>query len=102
MLAGVAARLALTWFAVFARRDRLAGLTFTLANAAAAVLSVAEVGHVELGERDADEVVPLAADHLAVGDVLPQVLAYLPANDLFEPRRVAVDFHYHWAPRVND
>jgi len=50
--------------------------------------------HVELRQRNADEIVPLAADHLAVGHVFSQVLAYLPANDLFKPRRVAVDFHH--------
>src|SRR6478672_10389288 len=91
-----AARLALAAFAVgIAGGDRLTIFAFTLAHAAAAVLAIAKMRHVELRQRNADEIVALAADHLAVGDVFPQVLAYFPANDLFEPRRVAVDFHYH-------
>src|SRR5262245_30799329 len=94
----LASRLALATVAVgIARRDRLAHLAVALADAAAAVLSVTKVRHVELWQRDADEVVPLPADHLAVGYIFPQVLAYLPANDLFEPRRVAVDLHDHRA-----
>ncbi len=64
-----------------------------LADAAGAVLAVAEMGHVELRQRNADQIAALAADHLAVGDVLPQVLANLAAHDLLEARLVVVDFH---------
>src|SRR6476620_9606342 len=95
MLTGIAARLALTVTLVIPRGNRLAGLALALPDAPSAVLAVAEVRHVELRQRDGDKVLPLAADHLAVRHIFPQVLSYLPANDLFEPRRVAVNFHDH-------
>src|SRR5262245_3735466 len=92
----LAARLALAALAVgIARRDGLTNFTLTLAHAAATVLPVAKMRHIELRQRNADQIVPLPADHFAVGHVFPQVLAYLPANDLFEPRRVAVNLHDH-------
>src|SRR5262245_39152735 len=93
-----AARLALAALAIgVAGGDRLADLAVALSHAAAAVLAVPEMGHVELRQRDADQVIPLPANHLAVGDIFPQVIAYFSADDLFEPRRVAVDFHDHRA-----
>ena len=73
----------------------LANLAVALSHAAAPILPIAKMRHIELRQRNADQIIPLPADHLAVGHVLPQVLAYFPANDLSEPRRVAVNFHHH-------
>ena len=75
--------------------DRLALFAVALADAAGAVLAEAEVRHVELRQGDADEIATLAADHLAVGDVLPQVLADPAADDLSEAALIAFDFHDH-------
>src|SRR5207302_6393372 len=54
--------------------DRSADFAIPLADAPRAVLAVADMGHVELGNRNADQIATLTADHLAVGDVLPQIL----------------------------
>ena len=91
---------ALTVTLIITRGNRLAGFPLALADAAAAVLAIAEVGHVELRQRDGNEILSLPADHRAVRHIFPQVLSYLPANDLFEPRRVAVNLHHHWQFRV--
>src|SRR5262245_5434353 len=94
----LASRLPLAALAVrVASGNRLADLAVALPHAATAVLAIAKMRHVELRQRDADQVVPLPADHFAVGHIFPQVLAYFPADDLFEPRRVAVDLHDHEA-----
>ncbi len=67
-----------------AGRDGSADFALSLADAARAVLAVAEVRHVELGNGNADQIATLAADHLAVGDILPQILANLAADNLSE------------------
>ena len=43
-----------------------------------------------------DDVLALLADHLALRDVLAQVLLDLPADDLLEARVVLVDLQRHW------
>ena len=50
---------------------------------------------IELRQRDAHEAPALAADHLAVRNVLLQVLANLAAHDLPKARLVAVDVLNH-------
>ena len=57
--------------AVALRRGRAAGrLALALADAAGALLAVAELRDVDLRQGDADEVLALLADHLAAADVL--------------------------------
>ena len=80
---------------LLALADRLAFFAFALADSAGAVLAVAEVGDVELGQGNAHQVASLAADHLAVSDVLPQILADFAAHDLLESRLIALDFDEH-------
>ena len=58
---------------------------------------MAEMRDLDVGDRDADDLASLAADHLAVRDVLAQVLAHLPAHDPFEALEVAVDAAGHVA-----
>jgi hypothetical protein len=53
------------------------------------------MGDVELGNGNADQVPSAAADHLAVGHVLPQILANLASHDLLESRQVVFDSHGH-------
>ena len=55
----------------------------------------AEVRHVDLRDRDADEVLALLADHLALRDVLPQVLLDLAADDLAEAEVILFDVENH-------
>src|SRR5262249_5640075 len=73
VLAGVPAGLAGAFF-LFAGAKRRADFAVTLSDAAGAVLAVAKVRNVQLRDGDTDQVPPLAADHLALRDVLPEVL----------------------------
>ena len=54
----------------------------TLSDPAVAIVAVAKTGHVELRQWNADQVFSLAADHLAMRNVLAQVLADLSPYDL--------------------
>jgi hypothetical protein len=68
---------------------------FPLADAAGPLLPVAEMGDVDGRDRDADELAARAADHLAVRDVLAQVLADFPPQDVLESGQVTVDAAGH-------
>ena len=76
-------------------RDGLADFAFALPGPARAVLAVAEVRHIELRQRNADQIAPFAADHFAVGDVFPQVLADFAADDLAEATMIVIDVENH-------
>ena len=56
---------------------------------------VAELGDVDLRQRDRDQLAPGLADHLAMRDVLPQVGLDLAPDDLLEPIGIALDFSHH-------
>src|SRR6185295_2781793 len=56
------------------RRDGGAGLAFDLPNAGAVVLAEPEGRDAQAREGDRDGVPAALPDHLAVGDVLPEVL----------------------------
>ena len=99
-LADVGARLVARFaFAVpflpLALADGLPDLSFALTDAARAFLPVAEMGDVDGRDRDAHQLAARAADHLAVGDVLPQILPHLPAKDLLEASHVSIDIASH-------
>ena len=67
--------------------DRIAGLAVALARRRPARLSPKRKRGMSIcGHRDRDHVLALAADHLAVGDVLPQVLLDLALDDRPETR----------------
>ena len=66
-----------------------------LADPAAVLGPVAELGDLDLRQRDRDELAPGLADHLAVGDVFPQVGLDLAPDDLLEPIGVTLDFSHH-------
>src|SRR5262245_44786864 len=72
--AGSIAGLAAAVFIHVAGSQRLAGFTFTLSDAAGVTAAEAEVRHFNLRYRDADKVLSLFADQLALRDVLLQVL----------------------------
>jgi len=48
------------------------------------------MGNVDGRDRYAHQLTSRAADHLAVRDVLPQILADLPADDLLEALLVVI------------
>src|SRR5262249_44269293 len=80
------------------RGQRVADVAVALAGAAGALLAVAELRDLDLRQGDANEVLPLFADHLAAADVLRQVALDLAADDLLEPLMVALDFLSHGGP----
>src|SRR5207237_10289047 len=81
---------------VLRRGQRLAGVAVALADATGALLAVAELRQLDLRQRDADQVAPLLADHLAAADVLTQVALHLAAHDLAEALMIALDFLSHY------
>src|SRR6185295_11507855 len=52
-----------------------------------------EVRDVDAGEGNGDEVLPLAADQLALGHEAPELFPDAPPHDLAEARVVGVDSH---------
>ena len=78
--AGLIACLSLAVAIVLAFADGRTVFSITLADASRTLVAVAEMRDLDIGDGDADVLAPLAADHLAVRDVLPQVLADFPAQ----------------------
>ncbi len=94
--ARIAAGLALAAFLFAgAAGNGLADFAIPLPYSAGAVLAVAEMRHVELRQRNADQIAPFAADHFAVRDVLPQVLADFPADNLAKAAMIVIDVEDH-------
>src|SRR5205823_12332203 len=92
LVAGAGAGLAL------AGRERVADVAVALADADGALLAEAELGDLDLRQRDRDEVLALAADQLAAADVLGQPALDLAADDPAEPLVIALDPLPHDAP----
>src|SRR5690606_30226501 len=80
---------------LLALTERVADLTVALPHAALLLVAVLEVRDVDARDRDRDRVLALARDHLALGDVLAQVLLDLAADDLTEPAVVEIDLLRH-------
>ena len=89
------AGLAVAVFVDVAGSERRAGFAFALADAAGVAAAEAEVGHFDLRDRNADEVLSLLADQFALRDVLLQVLLDLAADDLPEPQIILFDVENH-------
>src|SRR5262249_513982 len=89
-VAGAAAGLAVTGAA-----DRRAHVAGTLADPAAVLGPVAELGDLDLRQRDRHVLAAGLADHLAVRDVFPQVGLDLASDDLLEPIGVTINFANH-------
>ena len=94
-----AARIATGWslaiLRIAALGNRLPFFAIALPYPACPVVAKAEMRHVKLRHRDADEIATLAADHLAVCHVLPQVFADPAANDLVKAALISLNFHDH-------
>src|SRR5262249_23820011 len=79
-------------------RQGLADVAVALADAAGALLAVAELRDVDLRQGDADQVLPLLADQFAPADVFAQVALHLAPDDLPEALVIAVDPLAHGNP----
>src|SRR5262249_16774930 len=77
------------------RAQRLPGLTRALTRSTGPLLTVAKLRHFDLRQGNADEVLPLLADHLAAADVFGKVAFHLAADELLEPLVVALDLLSH-------
>jgi hypothetical protein len=75
--------------------QRVTDLALPLRDATLLLVAVLEVRDVDGGQRDRDRVLALLRDHLALRDVLAQVLFDLPADDLTEPAVVEIDLLAH-------
>jgi hypothetical protein len=93
--AGFVSRLSLAVAVVLSFADGRTVFPFALSDAARTFVAMAEVGDFDVGDGDADVFAPLAADHFAVRDVLPQVLADFPAHNLLEALLVMIDGPRH-------
>src|SRR5262245_34800846 len=85
--------LTVLWIAAFG--DWLTFLAVPLPYATSAIVAETDMRHIELPHGDADEILPLASDHLAVRHVLSQVLANPAANDLSKAALISLDFEDH-------
>src|SRR5690606_32615593 len=75
--------------------ERRAGLARALPIAARVAGSIAEAGDVDPRHRDRHELLAPAADQLAAGEVVLQVLLDPPADDVLEATTVAFDAFDH-------
>src|SRR5690606_23594745 len=86
-----AAGLALAVPFILSPPDWLPDLAFPLSGSARALLAVPEVRDLDVRHRDRDGFPSLAADHLAMVDVLSEIFADLAADDLVESLFIAVN-----------
>ena len=94
VLTGVAPRLSLA-VGILSGAEWLADFAVSLSGPAGAFVAVDKVGDVDAGDGDADGFSPFAAEHLAMVDVLLEVLADLAADDLVKSLQVPIDSACH-------
>ena len=93
--ARIAARRPLTVFWIAPLGDRLPLFAIALPDAPCPVVAESKMRDIERRHRNANEIPTLPADHLAVRDVLPQILADPPADNLSKAALIALNFHDH-------
>jgi hypothetical protein len=91
----VAAGLALPVALAGLAADGIARVAFALPDTALLLPTEAKARDVDVRDGDGHDVLPLLAQHLAFRDVLAQVLANLPADDLPKPSVVLIDLEGH-------
>src|SRR5690606_1352818 len=67
-------------------------LPITLADAPGLLAPKSEPRNIDAGNRDRHDLVALAPQHLPLGDILLEILANAPSDDLSKTRVVPVDF----------
>jgi hypothetical protein len=93
--ARIAARRTVAVIRIAASGNWLTLFAVALPHPTGSVVAKAKMGHVELRNRDADQISTAAADHLAMRHVFAQVLADPAANDLAKAALIALDFEDH-------
>ena len=93
--AGRVSGLAVAVFVHIAGCERSSRLAFTLADTARVTAAEAEVGHFDLRDRNADEILSLLSDQLSLRNIFLQVLLDLAPDDLPEPEVVLLDIQNH-------
>src|SRR5262249_34845096 len=78
--------------------ERLADLAVALADTAGALLTEAELGNLDLRQRNGDKILAFTADQLAATDVCAGVALHLAADDLSDPLVIAFDPLSHDPP----
>jgi hypothetical protein len=99
VLARVAACLPLPRLRI-TRRNRVANVAFTLADAALILGPIPKTRDIHLWQWNGDGLLALTPEQLAVADVLAQVLLDLAPNDLAEPAVILVYLLAHAASAV--
>ena len=94
VLAGIGAGHALSVLFVAAGDGRTI-FAFALSDATGAILSVAEMRYIQVGQRDAHQISAFAADHFVVRDIFAQILTNLATHNVAESPLVPFDFHCH-------
>jgi hypothetical protein len=95
VLALVGARLARSLLPRLPLADGIAHLPRPLPGSPLPLAAEAKARNVDLRQRNGDQILALAPDQLAVGDVLAQVLLDLAAHDVAEPPVVGIDPQGH-------
>src|SRR5262249_29702621 len=70
-------------------------IAFALSDSSRSAAAEAELGNLNLGQWDADEVLPLLADHFPAADVFAQVALHLAADKLAKTLVIAFDSLSH-------
>src|SRR5436190_23002679 len=99
--ARITARRSLTVFGISALSDWLTLFSVALSDAPCPVIAESEMWYVERWHRDTDQIATLPADHLAVRDVLAQILANPAADNLSKAALIALNFHDHRSQMTN-
>ena len=77
------------------RKDGPDAPAVPLPGPARPLLAVAELRDLDLRQRNADEMLPLLADHLTARDVLTEVGFHLPSDNLAEALDIMIDLLAH-------
>src|SRR4051794_8230294 len=93
--ARIAARRPLSVLGIAPLGNRLAFFPITLPNAPCPVVAEPKMRNIERRHGNADQIATLPADHLAVRNILPQILADPAAHNLSKAALIALNFHDH-------
>src|SRR5215204_2520541 len=91
----IAAGRSLTVFRIAPLGNRLTLFPVALPDAPCPVIAKSEMRYVERRHRDANQIATFPADHLAMRDVLAQILTDPAADNLSKAALIALDFHDH-------